>query len=344
MILISVIIPIYNTEKYLPKCIESILSQTYGNFELLLINDGSVDNSGRIIDKYALNDDRIQVFHKENGGVSSARNFGIDNAKGDWICFIDSDDYVNPDYLNSFVERNPIEETLIVQGVNVVSEDNKILQSRRFFEADISVENTEFIIENDLFRKLNSPYCKLFNKHIIKQNRILFPEGISLGEDILFVLNYLSHIKYIKLLPNALYNILSRRNSLSTKPHKYQERLKRSILAEPVTKVVLKNFNLTDTEYGKKFMSGIVISPLYDGIEFMYFLTYTRKERIAAIKELLNRDKKYFYNYEPKKLKRKFQHNFLRFMPAWFHDLVNVCWFSSYKLLRLLYRKIKYNE
>ena len=91
---ISVIVPVYNTEKYLDECIQSILNQSFTNFELLLIDDGSTDRSGAICDQYAAKDERVRVFHKENGGVSSARNVGLDEAKGEWIAFVDSDDYL----------------------------------------------------------------------------------------------------------------------------------------------------------------------------------------------------------------------------------------------------------
>ena len=91
---ISIIVPVYNTEKYLRCCIDSILVQTFADFELLLINDGSTDSSGTICEEYALEDRRVRVFHKENGGVSSARNVGLDNARGEWITFVDSDDYI----------------------------------------------------------------------------------------------------------------------------------------------------------------------------------------------------------------------------------------------------------
>ncbi|WP_051192307.1 glycosyltransferase family 2 protein [Butyrivibrio sp. VCB2001] len=97
--LISVIVPVYNVEKYLVECIESILAQTYSSFELLLVDDGSKDKSGEICDEYKDKDGRIRVFHKENGGLSSARNKGIDEAKGDLFCFIDSDDTISIDYL-----------------------------------------------------------------------------------------------------------------------------------------------------------------------------------------------------------------------------------------------------
>ena len=95
--LISIIVPIYNVEKYLSRCINSVLSQTFPDFELLLIDDGSTDKSGYICDGYAQKDSRIKVFHIENGGVSAARNYGLDNARGEWITFVDADDWIDKD-------------------------------------------------------------------------------------------------------------------------------------------------------------------------------------------------------------------------------------------------------
>ena len=100
---ISVIVPVYNVEKYLRRCIDSILAQTFSDFELLLIDDGSKDSSGEICEEYAGKDARIRVFHRQNGGVSTARNLGIDKAKGEWIYFVDSDDVVLPSALGTFV-------------------------------------------------------------------------------------------------------------------------------------------------------------------------------------------------------------------------------------------------
>ena len=97
---VSIIVPVYNVEKYLQRCIESILTQTETDFELLLIDDGSKDKSGLICDEYAQKDKRVNVIHKENGGVSSARNLGIEKANGEWMCFIDADDYVRQDFLS----------------------------------------------------------------------------------------------------------------------------------------------------------------------------------------------------------------------------------------------------
>ena len=115
---VSVIVPVYKAEKYLHRCVDSILSQTFTDWELLLIDDGSPDRSGEICDEYAKKDTRIRVFHKENGGVSSARNMGLDIAKGKWIVFVDSDDWCEPDYLVDFffVNVELSAEDMVLQG------------------------------------------------------------------------------------------------------------------------------------------------------------------------------------------------------------------------------------
>ena len=112
---VSVIVPVYKVEKYIGKCIESILSQTFKDFELILVDDGSPDSSGAICDQYAQKDSRIQVIHKTNGGVSSARNVGISKSNGEWLCFVDSDDTVDKDYIENFgLEQYKSE--LFIQG------------------------------------------------------------------------------------------------------------------------------------------------------------------------------------------------------------------------------------
>lgn len=119
---ISVIVPVYNVQKYLSRCIDSILAQTFTDFELLLINDGSKDNSGKMCDEYAKKDTRIHVFHKENGGVSSARNLGLENVQGEWITFIDSDDYLNINFLSNLIKYDNFDH--IVGGNQTFGEIN----------------------------------------------------------------------------------------------------------------------------------------------------------------------------------------------------------------------------
>ena len=127
---VSIIVPVYNTERFLNRCIDSVLAQTYSDWELLLVDDGSTDSSGSICDEYATQDSRIRVFHKENGGVSSARNLGLDYARGEWITFVDSDDYIAPDMIEKLYEtqkRNNADIT--VCGYRWVDKEGKNLKS-----------------------------------------------------------------------------------------------------------------------------------------------------------------------------------------------------------------------
>ena len=126
--LLSVIVPVYNTEPYLSRCIESILNQGSINFELLLIDDGSTDSSGAICDSYAEKDTRIRVFHKENGGVSSARNLGIDNAQGEWLYFVDSDDELLPNGLRTLVDNISDDVDVVMGGFESVNELGNVIR------------------------------------------------------------------------------------------------------------------------------------------------------------------------------------------------------------------------
>ena len=129
---VSVIVPVYRAEKYIKECIESIINQTFEDFELLLVDDGSPDNSGAICDEYALKDSRIRVFHKENGGVSSARNEGIYKSNGEWLCFVDSDDIIEQTYLKDF-DLNIIACDWYMQGYKKIK-SNKVIETHDFVQ------------------------------------------------------------------------------------------------------------------------------------------------------------------------------------------------------------------
>ena len=104
--MISIIVPIYKAEVFLPRCIDSVIAQTYTNWDLLLVDDGSPDKSGKICEEYSRKDARIKVYHKQNGGVSSARNYGLDKARGEWVSFLDADDYILPSFLDNLINNN----------------------------------------------------------------------------------------------------------------------------------------------------------------------------------------------------------------------------------------------
>lgn len=177
--LISIIVPVYNIEKYLPKCIESILNQTYENLDIILVDDGTPDSSGNICDMYKEKDNRIRVIHKENGGVSSARNTGIDNAKGEYICFIDGDDYVMEDYVEYLYQlliENEVDISLTTDMFGNFNEKQTSNETQKIVDGETACESI-------LCYKIPiGVYCKLFKHDFIKKHKIKFFEDIFMGE------------------------------------------------------------------------------------------------------------------------------------------------------------------
>ncbi|MGN1420911.1 MAG: glycosyltransferase family 2 protein [Eubacterium sp.] len=201
--MITVIVPVYNVEKYLDRCIESVVNQTYKNLEIILVDDGSPDNCPAMCDAWAEKDNRIKVIHKENGGVSSARNIGLDNANGEYIGFVDSDDYIAEDmFENLFNKINTDNCQMSVCGI--------------FFQGkSISFKNEELISGNEAINRLFNyrdyqsfsgwTWNKLFLASVIKQNRLKFDENICFCEDVLFVYEYLKSVEFVKLINKSFY-------------------------------------------------------------------------------------------------------------------------------------------
>ncbi|MBR5282462.1 MAG: glycosyltransferase [Alistipes sp.] len=181
MVLISIIVPVYNTEKYLDRCIQSILAQTYTDFELLLVDDGSTDSSGAICDKYAAEDSRVKVFHKENGGVSSARNFGLDKARGEWIGWVDSDDYIAPNMYKHLLNA-AITENADIAYCDYADIDGDLISKIEYPESDNG--KVEFI--SNYFRMpISALWVTLVKTSLYVNNIIKFPEENYYGEDFL---------------------------------------------------------------------------------------------------------------------------------------------------------------
>ena len=195
---ISVFVPVYNTEKYLRQCIDSILAQTFTDFELLLINDGSTDGSGAICDEYAQKDSRVRVFHQENGGVSSARNLGLNNVRGEWISFVDSDDWVKKNFLDKLIVNS---ENVDLVCVGFIQIEDKLKYRNVDYEGNAS-ECLGLFFEN---RILGFLWNKLFKTDIIKSNNLLLNESISFREDEEFVLRYFCYITKVNSISYSCY-------------------------------------------------------------------------------------------------------------------------------------------
>lgn len=222
---ISIIIPVYNSEPYLKDCIESILNQSYEDFEALFIDDGSLDASFAIINEYVHCDNRIKLYHQNNAGVSTARNLGLKYAIGDYITFIDSDDTIDSDYLYQLYSciKNYSPDIVLSGIINVV---NGCETSRVTLEEEMLSLNTErnliHFFETPL---LTSPVSKLYKRQIIYNNNLQFDTTISFAEDKDFNLQYFQHIQNAYALSFCGYFYRDVENSLSHKKYEYQYRI-----------------------------------------------------------------------------------------------------------------------
>lgn len=211
--LISVIIPIYNVENYLERCIKSVINQTYKNFELILVNDGSQDRSGKICEEYAKKDSRIIVIHKKNGGLSDARNKGIDICKGDFITFIDSDDYVEKQYLEILYNAIKRENANIsICSYRSIYENGRVLKQRENFKKVLTAKET---FEEILYQKnFNvSAWAKMYEKKIF--TNIRYPKG-KIFEDAFTTYKLIAKADKVSVDLQIQYNYMIRNNSILT--------------------------------------------------------------------------------------------------------------------------------
>lgn len=213
---ISIILPVYNAKKYLKKCVKSILNQTFEDFELLVIDDGSTDGSGEICDKFALLDGRIRVFHQANKGLPNARNIGLKEAKGEWIGFVDNDDFCESKMFEVLL-KNAIEKKVnfCVCGFNEVQKDgvstNGLLNLKSGFMSSYEVLDI-WIMKHCFIMCWNI----LIKREILTKNKIDFDEKYKLHEDTLFIYKLLKCVDRIYICTDLLYNYIRRENSLST--------------------------------------------------------------------------------------------------------------------------------
>ena len=214
ILLISVIVPVYNCEKYIRRCVNSILNQTYTDIELLLVNDGSTDKSGSICDDFAKKSDRTIVFHTSNLGVSSARNTGLNNCTGKFVFFVDADDYIEPDAIQALVEGYAQSNSeIIIGGFNKVINDGKKVSQVEHFAGNTLLK-TEGLVDYTI-KYLRNPrkkqllmscWAKLFNVSIIKKFDIAFNTELKIAEDVAFNFSYLKYVSTAYFISKVVYN------------------------------------------------------------------------------------------------------------------------------------------
>ena len=199
---VSVIVPVYNAEKYLRKCVDSLLAQTFRYFEVILVDDGSPDRSGAICDEYAEKDPRVRVFHKENGGVSSARQCGLDNARGEYTIHADPDDWVEPNMLEELYAKAKADDADMVICDYYVNDS----RGQRYVRQQPSALDHETVLR-ELFQQLHGSCCnKLVGRACYREFNVSFPLGFSLCEDLYTNVALLKHDIRISYLPQAFYH------------------------------------------------------------------------------------------------------------------------------------------
>lgn len=314
--MISIILPVYKAEPYLSRCIDSIISQTFINWEIILIDDGSPDESGRICDGYANKDARISVIHQKNAGASAARNAGIDLAKGEYLCFVDADDYVTPDYLSSMFEEMEENIDLVFQGITHINNGRKQLlgfDTKKTYNID---QSCAFFGEYSLFRFCGS-YCKLFRRDIIEKHHLRYSNDIICAEDYDFLLRYLIHCYKIKVIPYNNYIYISNEGSVSTRIYSFNKEY--SGLCQ-ITKSM--------EEFAKKVPTMALIKQQRFMVTYYtqrvlfanYRHSYTREERILNFKKIDKKFLTYYGNYHEPETKFLVVVKFL-FSHKWFHIL-----------------------
>lgn len=212
---VSVIVPVYNAEKYIERCVNSILSQTFTDFELILVDDGSSDSSGDICDALKQTDDRIYVIHKANGGASSARNEGISAAKGDYICFVDADDYVEVDFIRSLMDTQKKHRADFICAGHIKVKCDGSKEIRSYEDVCFGYCDFEEMLQKKLLVFQKAPWAKLFNKIILNSYNIRFINGAYTGEDEIFLYMYLLHCKSVAFSSCIGYNYLEHKESLT---------------------------------------------------------------------------------------------------------------------------------
>lgn len=214
--LISIIVPVYNVEKYLKKCVYSILNQSYKNLEVILVNDGSTDNSGKICDELSREDSRIKVYHKDNGGLSDARNYGVAKANGEYVGFVDSDDYIDQYMYENLYKAIRKYNTQIAEcGITRVYKNNKLRPHYDGEEYSLVVDREGYLKEYLENRKVyGAAVCKLLSIDLAKV--LKFPDG-KVYEDVFYTLELLKKVDKYTLISGNYYYYYIRGNSITTK-------------------------------------------------------------------------------------------------------------------------------
>lgn len=308
-ITVSIIVPVYNAEKLLPRCVDSILNQEYADFELILVDDGSKDNSGKICDEYAAKDERVKVIHKENTGVSDSRNRGIAMACGKYLQFLDSDDWITPDATRLFVraaEENHC-DMVIADFYRVVGER---LAVKGDIEEDGVLTQEEFaahMMENPADFYYGVLWNKLYRRELVEKYRLRMDTQISWCEDFMFNLEYILHAKVFYALHAPVYYYVKTKGSLVSQGTSISKTIKMKLTVfEYYNKFYKKVLDEKDYEKNKLQVYRFFIDAAGDGTVLPAIMPSSKKlgdERIFVNDEILGEEGGLMDDYRNRKLR-----------------------------------------
>ena len=263
---VSIVVPIYNREKFLDKCISSLLKQTYKNIEIILVDDGSKDNSLDICNSYAKNDNRIKVIHKENGGVQSARNRGIDEATGYYLCFTDADDYVSDKFIENFIKvYESGEYHCVVCGFyKVDQDDNILLKNDNLINLNIPLfESERWALYFERFGCY--VWNHMFITELVRKYNVRFDKDVIIFDDTAFTMNYLNHIDSIGFTNSNDYYYVCEHDDLTVAKRLKNKRVNDGGCREKVKTCIIKyekyvlNKDINDIKNGNlKWVSSVL--------------------------------------------------------------------------------------
>lgn len=293
---LSVIVPVYNTAQYLEKCIGSILSNTYQNIEIICINDGSTDESETILNKLANEDSRIKVVHTQNGGVSKARNLGLSIAQGELISFVDSDDWIEPDYYSSLLAEYSADRQLWICDYYIDYENKQV-------KREIYVESGEFSQQQALSMLYSQDYFKgfLWNKiflnSLIKQKNLTFDESIGYCEDLLFVTKYMGSCEKVYYNINPFCHLRIRSGS-ATQSANYRNTLSGVKAYQNIVSFLEQNSAQEEIiETAESRMASLAVKVISD---MAVSRTFVSGDASEARKVILKNKRQYILNYGTK--------------------------------------------
>ena len=277
MAAITVIVPVYQAEKHLRKCVDSILAQSFSDFELILVDDGSADASGSICDAYALSDTRVKVLHKTNGGVSSARNAGLEKCESQYVTFCDSDDYWAPDWLESLYGVIVSADADVVSAdIQYVTETGEFLRSSNYEKGSFVIrsesERTDFLIQQILSFKLGwTVYTRIFKTDIIKKQQIHFCESCeNYAEDLCFILEYSLYCRRIETCDCRGY---------------YYVQHQESMMANSMGVIKLNAMNEVSKQFGRRYLSDTGNPDRKEVFPVIHYLIFSPEYRKISLKE-----------------------------------------------------------